>query len=70
MLLRPARILGASVTVDDNDPVFIYMPSSSWQDVEGLEAFDFGGSHKLTEDPAAYAEITFSCMLFLHSPLN
>ncbi|PPQ66517.1 hypothetical protein CVT24_007066 [Panaeolus cyanescens] len=63
ILLYSPCILAATVGVDDTDPAFNYVPPSSWEDVDG-SMFDYGGSHKLTEDPAAYAEITYSFTSF------
>ncbi|CAA7259471.1 unnamed protein product [Cyclocybe aegerita] len=52
-----------SVIVDDQSPLINYVPSSSWTEVEGSN-WDSGSGHMVTEDPDAYAEISYTFVSF------
>ncbi len=51
-----------NITIDSNNTLLSYVPSSNWTWIAG--SLDAGGGHMLTEDPNAYALINFTCKLF------
>lgn len=59
--LASQSISGTNVTVDDQESSITYSPASSWL-LSAPNSLDFGGAHRLTQDPTATATINFTGM--------
>jgi len=66
VLILPFASSLQNITIDDASSAIVYTPLASWN-VSAPSTLDVGGTHKLTQDQAAFATFNFTGVYIIPS---